>query len=64
MDHNTKYAPISNNNDWEMYYLSRQKFNKLNLYEGALYHNAFMKINTFTTTPRTSLSVFLQNRGY
>lgn len=64
MDYNTKYAPIINNDDWEMYYISRQKFNKLNLYEGALYHNAFMKINTFTTTPRTSLSVFLLNRGY
>jgi hypothetical protein len=63
MDSYTKYAPIFNNEDWQMYHLSHQKFNKLNLYEGALYHNAFMKLGTFITTPRTSLSVVLQNRG-
>lgn len=60
---NTRYTPISNNDDWEMYHLSRQKFNKLNLYEGALYHNAFMKINSFTTTPRISLSLSLTDSG-
>jgi hypothetical protein len=63
LDSLTRYAPITNNEDWEMYHLSHQKFNKLNLYEGALYHNAFMKLDTFTTTPRISLSAILQSCG-
>mgnify|MGYP003704530705 FL=1 len=50
----TRFAPIIYNDDWERYHLSEQKFNKMNMYEGALYHAAFMKFNTFTKVPRIS----------
>ena len=52
----TRFAPIIDNEDWTRYHLSLQKFNKLNMYEGALYHGAFIKFNTFTTVPRITLT--------
>jgi len=52
----TRFAPIIDNEDWTRYHVSLQKFNKLNMYEGALYHGAFIKFNTFTTVPRISLT--------
>ena len=35
----TRFTPIIYNDDWQQYHVSLQKFNKMNMYEGALYHS-------------------------
>ena len=60
----TRISTITQNDDWEMYHLSEQKFNRLNMYEGFLYHSAFVKFNTFTQTPRISFTVGERTKAY
>lgn len=50
------FAPIEENDTYEMYHLSEMKFNRLNLYEGALFHSVFIEPGRFKKSPRKSFS--------
>ena len=53
----TKISTILEDENWERYHLSEQKFNKLNFYEGCLFHTSFIKAGTFTEFPRISFVI-------
>ena len=50
------FTPSVSNEKWESYFLAEEKFNCLNMYEGALFHSAYIDRNTYTTQLRKSLS--------
>lgn len=54
------FQPVDSDENWESYFLAEEKFNCLNMYEGALFHSAFIKSGTYTSQLRKSLSVLSQ----
>lgn len=54
------FNPVDSNDQWESYFLAEEKFNCLNLYEGALFHAAYINPMTYTSHLRKSLSVLSQ----
>jgi hypothetical protein len=50
------FNPVNSNEQWESYFLAEEKFNCLNMYEGALFHSAYIEPETYTTQLRKSLS--------
>ena len=50
------FTPSISNEKWESYFLAEEKFNCLNMYEGALFHSAYIEPETYTTQLRKSLS--------
>ena len=50
------FNPVNSNEQWESYFLAEEKFNCLNMYEGALFHSAYIESGTYTTQLRKSLS--------
>jgi len=50
------FSPIEDNDDYTMYHLSEMKFNRLNLYEGSLFHSVFIEPGKFRENRRMSFS--------
>jgi hypothetical protein len=50
------FAPIKDNENWSQYYVSKQQWNKLNVYEGALFHSVYIKPNTYVDHSRMTMS--------
>lgn len=50
------FMPIETNEKYELYHLSEIKFNKLNIYEGALFHSPFIEPGRFKNNTRKSFS--------
>jgi len=51
------YQPIVENSKYIRYHLAEFKFNRLNLYEGANFHTAFMEKGKYIETPRMTISL-------
>ena len=55
------FEPIIEDDLFESYFLAEEKFNRLNMYEGALFHAAFIEPNTYTSHLRKSISFLTQS---
>lgn len=51
-----KFNPVVEDDKWLRYYISEDKFNRLNLYEGALFHSSFISPGTYINSPRMTMS--------
>ena len=54
-DKETEWETIIEDNKWCMYYLSEMKYNRLVIYDGNLFHSAFLERNWYVHEPRYSL---------
>lgn len=54
-DTETEWESIVENDKWCLYYLSEMKYNRLVLYNGNLYHSAFIERDWYINEPRYSL---------
>ena len=54
----TEYSPIEDSEDFEMYHFEEQKFNRLTIYEGHLFHNLFVEVGKWKQNTRNSLAMF------
>lgn len=50
------FNPVTENDKWKRYHLSEEKFNKFNLYEGALFHSSFISTGTYISNSRKTMS--------
>ena len=53
-----QYEPIVDTNDFERYHLVEQKFNRLSIYEGHLFHNLFVEKDKWKDTTRDTFAMF------
>ena len=51
------FNPGKDSDRYECYHVSEAKFNRLNLYEGGLFHNIYIEEGAFRDNPRKTLSV-------
>jgi hypothetical protein len=49
--------PVKDDQTWQQYHLAEQKWNRLNIYEGALFHCVYFEENMFSQQPRMTLSM-------
>lgn len=48
---------IKDDENWTQYHLIEQRWNRLNIYEGALFHSVYFESGGFVQTPRITLSM-------
>lgn len=49
--------PIAEDDQWQQYHISEQRWNRLNIYEGMLFHMVYFDKNSWGEYPRRSLSM-------
>lgn len=49
--------PIKDDEDWQQYHLVEQRWNRMNIYEGALFHCVYFEPGMFSQKPRITLSM-------
>lgn len=49
--------PVQNDQNWQQYYVAEQRWNRMNIYEGALFHCVYFEPGMFEQKPRMTLSM-------
>jgi len=55
------FEPVIEDQNFISYHLAEEKFNRLNMYEGALFHSAFIEKGTYKNHLRKSISFLTQS---
>ena len=53
----TPLVPVKDDENWQQYHVAEQRWNRMNIYEGALFHCVYFESQMFSHDPRITLSM-------